>query len=68
MIRPNDLPLVCLPEDLCDQAAAQLFEFLQELTLTFERHYSAQIQRYYAPRLAQQLHFPFHSRDEDPPF
>lgn len=48
MLKPNDLPLVCVPLDLSDEAAAQLVEFLQELTGTIERHYCAQLRRYYS--------------------
>ena len=59
MIRPNYLPLVCLPENLSDKTAAQLLEFLHELTFTFERHYADQIRRYYAPRCAPQMRFDF---------
>jgi hypothetical protein len=59
MLKPNDLPLVCLPIDLSDEAAATLLEFLHELTETFERHYGAQLRRYYhATDIAQ--------RDDDP--
>jgi hypothetical protein len=47
MLQPNDLPLVCLPVDLCDEAAARLVEFLHELTAALERHYGAQLKRYY---------------------
>jgi len=47
MLQPNDLPLVCLPIDLSDEAAAKLVEFLQELTEALERHYGAQLHRYY---------------------
>src|SRR3974390_777255 len=47
MLQPNDLPLVCLPVDLSDEAAAKLLEFLQELTAALERHYGAQLKRYY---------------------
>jgi hypothetical protein len=65
MLKPNDLPLVCLPIDLEDEAAAALVEFLHELTETLERHYSAQLTRYYrATDIAQR-------RDgdaTDPPF
>jgi len=32
MLKPNDLPLICLPVDLSDEAAAQLIEFLREFT------------------------------------
>ena len=59
MLKPNDLPLVCLPIDLSDEAAATLVEFLHELTETLERHYGAQLTRYYhATDIAQ--------RDDDP--
>ena len=47
MLKPNDLPLVCLPMDLSDDAAAAFVEFLHELSEAFERHYSAQLMRYY---------------------
>lgn len=47
MLKPNDLPLVCLPVDLSDEAAAKLVEFLHELTDAIERHYAAQLARYY---------------------
>ena len=47
MLKPNDLPLVCLPLDLSDAAAAALIEFLRELTAVLERHYSAQLMRHY---------------------
>lgn len=47
MLKPNDLPIVCLPIDLSDAAAAKLVEFLHELTEALERHYGAQLKRYY---------------------
>jgi hypothetical protein len=46
-MQPNDLPIVCLPLDLSDEAAAGLIEFLQELTAALERHYYAQLRRHY---------------------
>ena len=46
MLRPNDLPLLCLPLDLSDEAAAKFVEFLYELTDAIERHYCAQLLRY----------------------
>ncbi len=63
MLRPNDLPLVCLPTGLSDEAAASLLEFLYELTEALERHYAAQLRRYYQPPadIAQ------HDLDVDPP-
>jgi len=41
MLQPNDLPLVCLPIDLSDEAATKLVEFLHDLTDALERHYGA---------------------------
>lgn len=47
MLKPNDLPLICLPVDLSDKAAAKLLEFLQEITEALESQYYVQITRYY---------------------
>jgi len=47
MLKPNDLPLICLPTELSDEAAATLVEFLHELTAAIEGHYFAQLRRYY---------------------
>jgi hypothetical protein len=60
MLKPNDLPLLCLPIDLSDEAAAMLVEFLHELTEKLECHYCAQLMRYYHPTDIRQ-------RDLDPP-
>ena len=38
MLKPNDLPLVCLPVDLSDEAAAKLVAFLYEITEALESH------------------------------
>jgi hypothetical protein len=46
-VQPNDLPLVCLPIGLSDEAAAQVLEFLHEFTEAFEQHYAGQLHRYY---------------------
>ncbi len=68
MLKPNDLPLVCLPIDLSDEAAAKLVEFLHELTAALERHYYAQLQRYYhAPDIAQR-DLDLTPEPTDPPF
>lgn len=64
MLKPNDLPIVCVPLDLSDEAAAALLEFLHELTDVFERHYAAQLQGHYrAPEHAARSSDP-----TDPPF
>ena len=46
-LQPNDLPRLCLPIDLSDEAAAKFIEFLHELTAAMGRHYCAQLLRYY---------------------
>ena len=70
MLRPDDLPLVCLPVDLSDEAAAKLVEFLYEITEALESHYYAQLTRYY-----RATHHAHHDLDinvpadpTDPPF
>lgn len=47
MLKPNDLPLMCLPVDLSEEAAAQIAEFLTQLALTFENTHYSQIRRHY---------------------
>lgn len=67
MLKPNDLPLVCLPVDLSDEAAAQLVEFLREFTEALENHYYAQLKRYYRSTDPAQ-HDPHSSDPTDTPF
>jgi hypothetical protein len=45
-MQPNDLPIVCLPMDLSDEAAASLIDFLHALTEALESHYCGQLLRY----------------------
>jgi hypothetical protein len=70
MLQPNDLPLVCLPTDLSDEAAAKFVEFLHELTEALERHYFAQLRRHYSatdiPRRDPELDLG--PASSDPPF
>lgn len=68
MLKPNDLPIVCLPIDLPDEAAAQLVEFLHELTEALERHYCAQLMRYYQPADIAQRDLDRAPETTDPPF
>jgi hypothetical protein len=68
MLRPNDLPIVCLPIDLSDEAAAKLVEFLRELTEAIERHYFAQLRRYYNPNDISQHDLDSTHAPTDPPF
>ena len=67
MLKPNDLPLICLPIDLSDEAVAKLLEFLQELTEAIESQYYAQLTRYY--RSTHHAQQDLHTSDPtDPPF
>lgn len=70
MLKPNDLPLICLPVDLPDEAAAKLVEFLQEFTAALECHYYAQITRYYRANRHDQQDLPTSDQLDptDPPF
>jgi hypothetical protein len=45
-MQPNDLPIVCLPMELTDEAAASLIDFLYALTEALERHYAGQLLRH----------------------
>ena len=40
-------PLIALPLDLSDEAAAKMLEFLYELTQRFESLYAGQLYRYH---------------------
>jgi hypothetical protein len=44
-MKPNDMPLVCLPLGLCDTDVATLLDFLYDLTEALERHYTAELIR-----------------------
>ena len=68
MLQPNDLPLVYLPIDLSDEAAANLVEFLHKLTDALERHYCAQLRRYYNANDISQRDLDRVPEPSDPPF
>jgi hypothetical protein len=68
MLTPNDLPLVCLPTDLSDEAAAELVEFLHELSASIERYYCAQLRRHYGRAQCAQRALDFDPPNTDPPF
>jgi hypothetical protein len=68
MRQPNDLPLLCIPTDLGDEAAAQLVEFLHELTTVIERHYCAQLRRYYSATDCTEREIDRAAPSTDPPF
>jgi len=64
-MKPNDMPLVCLPLGLCDEDVATLLQFLYDLTEALERHYTAElIRRNYPTRDTPTEDRP----DTDPPF
>ena len=44
-MQPNDLPIVVLPLELSDDAAAALIAFLHDLTEALARHYAGQLLR-----------------------
>lgn len=65
VMNPNPLPLVVLPDQLSDEAAAQLLDFLYELARVLENTYAAQIRRYRdTPDPRQAVLWP----ERDPPF
>jgi hypothetical protein len=64
-MQPNDLPLICLPVELSDEAAAQLLDFLYQLAEALERHYAGQLLRYAHQGPASS---PPDPHDSDPPF
>jgi len=68
MLQPNDLPLVCLPVELSDEAAAKLVEFLHELTEALERHYFAQLRRHYDTTHSSERDLGSTPEPTDPPF
>ena len=68
-MEPNDLPIVCLPLELSDEAAVALLDFLYAITSALERHYTGQLLRYEHERRSQREPPP--STDDapsDPPF
>ena len=67
-MQPNDLPLVCLPVGLSDEAAAQVLEFLHSFTEAFEQHYAGQLHRYYHATEQRRTEPPTRSPLTDPPF
>jgi len=58
MFNPNDRPLLGLPADLSDEAAAQIADFLMELALWFENTHFSQIRRYHEAMRAMPTYDP----------
>ncbi len=58
-------PLIALPTELSDEAAAQLIAWLYDLAGALENHYTGQLLRYHhRPDQRQQPLWP----DDEPPF
>ena len=56
-------PVIPLPDELSDEAAAKLLEYLYEVARVFENYYYDQLHRYYARPNEHQLEL-----WDDPPF
>jgi len=67
-MKPNDMPLVCLPLGLCDADVATLLEFLYDLTEALERHYTAELIRRNYPRPDNSTEDSRDTNPTDPPF
>ena len=61
----NYPPLIALPDELSDEAAAKMLEFLYELAQLFESTYAAQLHRYYRRTNERQADL---WDEKDPPF
>lgn len=68
MREPTDLPVVGIPTDLSDEAAARLLEFLHELSAAIERHYYAQLRRHYDTTAIAERDLKPATPSTDPPF
>jgi hypothetical protein len=66
-MKPNDMPLICLPLGLCDDDAATLLQFLHDLTEALERHYAAELMRRDHQHRCSTAESPF-TDPKDPPF
>jgi hypothetical protein len=66
-LKPNDMPLVCLPLGLCDDDAATLLQFLYDLTEALERHYTGELMRRNQQQRSSIEESPF-ADTKDPPF
>lgn len=68
-MEPNDLPIVCLPLELSDEAVVALLDFLYAITSALERHYTGQILRYEHERRSRPAPSdPTDTHTTDPPF
>ena len=61
----HDTPVITLPDDLSDEAAARMLEVLHDITRILERHYAGQLLRYHHRPDERQLDL---WSERDPPF
>ena len=64
-MRPDSMPVEIHLPSLSDEAAVEVYDFLNEFLLLVESHYFAQIHRFYADRSFDRVVQP--SRLVDPP-
>jgi hypothetical protein len=64
-MNPDQAPVVLLPAELSDEAAAHTLELLYEIARVIENHYAAQIRRYRFPCDDRQTEL---GNETDPPF
>ncbi len=61
----NYPPVITLPDELSDEAAAKMVEFFYDLAHVFESYYAGQLHRYYHPTDDRQADL---WEEQDPPF
>jgi hypothetical protein len=68
MPQPDELPALFLPRNLSAAAAADFVDALHQLIAAMERHYGAQLLRYYHPHDIAQRDLDSAPAPTDPPF
>jgi hypothetical protein len=68
MPQPDELPVLYLPRHLSAAAAADFVDALHQLIAATERHYGAQLRRYYHPHDIAQRDLDPAPALTDPPF
>jgi hypothetical protein len=68
MPHPDELPVLFLPRHLSVAAAADFVDALHQLIAAMERHYGAQLLRYYHPHDIAQRDLDPAPTPTDPPF
>ena len=70
-MQPDSMPVEIHLPVLCDEAAVEIHDFLNEFLLRFESHYFAQTHRYYEDAFSNtfvQTSPLVQPPDDDPPF